>query len=223
MAWTYPATFASGQILGAADLNLMQDNLVTGVPTFATEGDRDAAIVSPTRGQVCNIYTPSSVSGTGGGTHTFTKPAVVQYVYTGSYWMVATPISTRTDVSGTLGFGGSYTNTLTGDASALSISLPGSPSGVGYFRVTMYAKTSHSVAGAGTYLGFEMNGYAGTVAANDSTSSIINCPGAAYNYIHVLDRLIYQGGSTVTFTMSYKATGATATFTERSMTVVGYA
>jgi hypothetical protein len=223
MAWTYPATFASGQILGAADLNLMQDNLVTGVPTFATEVARDTAIVAPTQGQMCNIYSPSSISGTGGGTHTFTKPAVVTYVYTGSYWMVATPISTRSDTTGTLAITGAYVTTMTGDAQPLSITLPGSPTGAGYFLVRMTTKTSHTVAGAATYLGFEMNGYAGVISALDATSSLIGVPGVNYGYHHVVDRLVYQGGSSVTFTMAYKTSVATMSCTERSMTIVGYA
>ena len=53
MAWTYPAYFTSGQTLGAADLNTMQDNIALGVPVFANEGARDTAIVAPVEGQTC--------------------------------------------------------------------------------------------------------------------------------------------------------------------------
>ena len=56
MAWTAPKTdFVSGNVLTAAQMNAIGENLVAGGPIYTTEAARDAAITSPFEGQQAYI------------------------------------------------------------------------------------------------------------------------------------------------------------------------
>ena len=218
MAWTYPAYFTSGQTLGAADLNTMQDNIALGVPVFTSEGPRDAAIVAPVEGQTCWL-TNSALVTTGASSG---NPGAIQFFYDGTRWCSISPIASGSTLSGTT-TAAAYGATLTGDATAITVNVAPSTK----IRVQAYAKAQHTTVAGGLYLGFEMrNGGSGTIVANDSTACIVNCAGINYNVALYLDELVTVSppGSTsgIVVELQYKTTGATATFTQRSLIVTAY-
>lgn len=218
MAWTAPATWVSGAILTAAQLNTqLRDNLLAGGPIYTNEAARDAAITSPFEGQRAYLTAPTVAAPTG-ATYS-TLPTGVMTVYNGSVWVCTTPITAKSDVTGTT-TSTSYVTTLTGDATAVSVSIVTGTTAL----VMMDCSTSNTSANQNHNLAISVSG-ATTVAAADPTTSATSTLGGI-NAATILTRYFILSALTAgtnTFTLNYKVQGGTGTFGRRDLTVIGIA
>lgn len=214
---TRPVTPFEGQEIYETDTNrswtyngaaFLPDDMV-----FTTEAARDAAITSPTEGM--HAYITASTIAAATGTTTYV-PTGIQTIYNGAAWVCVTPIGTRSETSATT-TSTSYVTTLTGDATAQSVTLStGTTALISPFCSAVnnnnYAFISVSVSGATT------------LAAVDGNGAQFYWFGAAAGI--AFGRTMILGGLTAgtnTFTLNYKAGGATATFESRRFTVQGIA
>ena len=216
MAWTAPSTWVAGAILTAAQLNTqLRDNMLAGGPIYATEALRDAAITSPFEGQRAYITGSTITAATG---TTTAVPTGVQTIYNGSAWVCVTPVGSYSNTSATT-TSTSYVNTLTGDGTAISVTLQ---TGTTALLTTSTVCTNNTV-NAADFLTFAVSG-ATTLAAGDAQGTGVNTPTAA-QYFSMGRTLIWTGltAGTNTFTLNYKTSSGTATFFSRSFVVQGVA
>jgi hypothetical protein len=218
MAWTNPKTnFAAGEILTAAQMNAIGDNLVAAGPIFTNEAARDAAITAPFEGQRAYLTAPTVPAATG---TTTAVPTGVTTVYNGSVWVCMTSIGASSATSGTTTTSASYVTTLTGDATAISVTLVTGTTAL----VSIFANMSNAGTGFLSFLSCGVTG-AGTVAAADSFSASMNhtanfrTPGS---FTRVLSGLT---AGTNTFTLSYRVQsgGNAGTYDGRGLAVRGIA
>jgi hypothetical protein len=211
MAWTDPITFVSGNVLTAAQMNVIQANLLAGGPTYATEAARNTAIPSPFEGQRAYITGSTIAAATG---TTTTVPTGIQTIYNGSAWVCVTPVGAYSHTSATTATL-PYVTTLTGDATAISATISTGTTAI----VDIWAMAKGSAVGTLAYLSFSVSN-ATTIAASDANGMVINSPVAAYNYT-MGRRYIFSGltAGTNTFTLNYGANTGTVTYTSRSLIV----
>lgn len=213
MAWTAPATWVSGAILTAAQLNTqLRDNLLAGGPIYTNEAARDAAITSPFEGQRAYLTAPTVPAATG---DTTALPTGVTTIYNGSVWVCVTPVGSRTDATGTT-TSATYTATLSGSPGTNpSVSLVTGTSALVMFATGMFAS-----AGSGA-MSVAVSG-ATTLAANTNygvQTSSANSSDYARTFI-----LTGLTAGTNTFTLQYNAAGGgTQSFLRRNLTVQGVA
>lgn len=213
MAWTAPVnTFASGNVLTAAQMNAIGDNLWAGGPVYATEALRDAAIPSAFEGQRAYITGPTVTAPTA-ATYA-TLPTGITTVYNGSVWVCTTPITALSTVSGTTTSGTNVT-TLTGDTTAISVTCATGTTAA----LTLTSKASSALAGRNLTL-------AVTVASTPvGLSPAVESTGV--NSVTMINGNFIVTGLTAgnnTFTLNYSTGGGTtATWTYRSLTVQGIA
>jgi len=212
MPWTTPTTVSAGQVLTAARYNQdTVDNILMGNPVFTNEAARDAVITAPSEGQMCYLTAPTVPAATGATT---LLPTGVKTVYNGSVWVCVTEVGARSETSGTT-TSTSYVTTLTGDGTAISVTLVTGTSvyishGANAFMTTSGgASNTVSVSGATT------------LAAADTFRFIVegtNQQTAGGSYV-----LNLATAGTNTFTLNYKVNANTGTYIRRWLTVKGIA
>jgi hypothetical protein len=112
MAWTNISPVVVKGTLPASTFNNLINNTIMGHPVFATEAARDAAITSPSKGQMAYITTPPSSTTTATGATTFI-PVGITTIYNGAGWVCVTEVGAFTSAGGTIN-SGTYTTTLGG-------------------------------------------------------------------------------------------------------------
>jgi hypothetical protein len=215
MAWTDPITFVSGNVLTAAQMNVIQANLLAAGPTYATEGARTTAIPSPFEGQRAYITGSTITAATG---TTTAVPTGIQSIYNGSNWATVTPVGAYSNTLATTA-STTYVNTLTGDATAISVTLQTGTTAL----LKLSAVATNATVGAAAWMSFAVSG-ATTVAAADAQGIGINVPAASYSC--TLSRtFVYTGltAGTNTFTLNYRTSSGTASFTSRNLVAQGVA
>lgn len=111
MPWTAPTTAVAGNAILASLWNSdVRDNSLMGQPVFTNEAARDAAITSPSEGQVCYLTAPTVPAATGGSTFV---PSGAWTVYNGSVWVCVSEVGAYQENLGTT-TSTSYTTTLSG-------------------------------------------------------------------------------------------------------------
>ena len=205
----------------AAGLNNIETGILaleTGsVGVYTNEAARDAAITSPTEGMRAYLTAPTVPAATGAIT---AVPTGVQTIYNGSAWVCITPVGSTSNTSATT-TSTSYVTTLTGDSTAISVTLVTGATAL----VSVYAANQSTNSGASTaiYVGTAVSG-ATTLPAFDLTGSVqvMSIANAPYSQSRTYVFPILTAG-TNTFTLSYRGTAGTNTFTSRSLTVQGIA
>jgi len=220
MAWTAPNTYVAGAVLTAAQMNAMQANALAGGPIYATEALRDAAITAPFEGQRAYITgsTVAAAASSGGGS---AVPTGIQTIYNGAAWVCVTPVGSLSNTSGTTTTAlPTYVTTLTGDATAVSVTLSTGTSA----RIDLSGTMSHSGAlSTQMVLSVSVSG-ATTVAVTQNNGCSINSCGVGY--AQTLARSFIITGLTAganTFTLNYGAQAGTQTWASRNITVQGIA
>ena len=216
MAFTTPTNVATGDVLTASRYNAeVVANMLAGGPIYATEALRDAAITSPFEGQRAYITGSTVAAATGSLTNV---PTGIQTIYNGTAWVCVTPVAAQSNTNGTT-TSTSYVTTLTGDATAISVTLATGTTALLSFESGPF----NTDLAASTNLAFSVSG-ATTIAAADNTSSTNSAPGVNYGFL--LSRNFVLRGLTAgtnTFTLNYKVSAGTATFRARALTVTGIA
>lgn len=225
MAYIVPPTFTAGEILTAAQMTILGNDILSGGPIYATEAARDAAIPSPFEGQRAYITGSTIASATGTNA---AIPTGIQCIHNGSItptaaanWVCVTPVGANTPASGTLSGTVAFTPTLggspgtnptvtlcTGTTALVSISLVCVASGTATVQADISVSGATTVA-AGSYL-----------ISNQFSASDVN-------YHKQLATTVIVTGLTAgtnTFTLNYTQNGAgTATFLNRRLVAQGIA
>jgi len=228
MPYVAPGTVAAGDVYTAAAHNIQVNNVLQFAPfvqgVFTTEAVRDAAITVPTEGMHAYLTAPTTPAATGAST---AVPTGIQTIHNGSStptyaanWVCVTPIGSRSDTTGTSTGTTNFVTTLTGDATAVSVTL-----NTGTTALVQIESTS-SVNAAGTnFLSFSVSG-ATTLAATDLNGGR-DVSESSGRVVGVSRALIITGltAGTNTFTLNYRtdSAGATITYTTRNIIVSGIA
>lgn len=209
------SAFTAGQTLTAASMEDLRGNANAGHSVFTNEAARDAAITAPTEGLMAYLTAPTVPAATG---DTTAVPSGVVTIYNGSAWVCVTPVSVRTDASGTM-TSGTYTATLSGSPGTNpSVTLATGTTAL----VTIAASISTSTTAGAGLVSVSVSG-ATTVGASDAycieTSTTVN---ATPSRTFVITGLT---AGTNTFTLEYRYSGgaATITYLRRNLTVQGIA
>ena len=215
---TRPVTPFEGQEIYETDTNRSWTyNGAAFVPNdmvFTDEAARDAAITSPTEGMHAYITGSTVAAATGAKT---AVPTGIQTIYNGTDWVCVTPISAGSTTSAT-STSTSYVTTLTGDATAVSVTLNTGTSALVYLD-NVLSNSSLSTL----YISFSVSG-ATTLAVVDSNAAI-TAPSTA-NFTDCMSRSFIVTGLTAginTFTLNYKVAGGTSTHKSRGIVVTGVA
>jgi hypothetical protein len=217
MAWTAPKTdFVSGNVLTAAQMNAIGENLVAGGPVYTNEAARNAAITSPFEGQRAYLTASTVAAATGAIT---AVPSGIATIYNGSAWVCITPVGASSNTTGTTN-SATYVTTLTGDATAVSCTLA-----TGTTALVKVSCNATSASSIGIRTTFSVSG-ATTLAAADNNGATVSVA-VAGNAIQLNRTLVITGltAGTNTFTVNYQAVGGggTASFSSRAMVVQGIA
>jgi hypothetical protein len=201
MAWTTPGTAVAGDVLTAAFWNSnVRDNSLMGNPVFTNEAARDAAITSPVEGQRAYLSAPTVPAATGAIT---AVPTGVQTIYNGSVWVCVTEIAARSETLGTT-TSTSYVSTLTGDATAISVTLVTGTTAlvsIGYTGYTSGTTMFAAVAVSG----------ASTIAASNGKAVLkqdLSSPAANITSHQATFAFTGLTAGTNTFTLQYKVATA---------------
>jgi hypothetical protein len=227
MAWTAPVTtFASGNVLTAAQMNAIGDNLLASGPIYTTEVARDAAITSPFEGQRAYITTPNIAAYTSAGVaatnatgNTTVIPGGLLTFYNGTSWVSTNEVGAVTNAQGTT-TSTTFTATLSGSPGTNpSVTLVTGTTAL----VTMTAVLANDTTSAGAYMGVAVSG-ATTQAANNNTA--LYNGGTGGQYFLASSTVLYTGltAGTNVFTLQYHV-GASGigTFNTRQLIVKGLA
>jgi hypothetical protein len=213
MAWTAPPTYVSGAILTAAQMDAISENLLAGGPIYTTEAARNTAIPAPFEGQRAYLTAPTVPAATGATT---IVPTGIETVYNGSAWVCVTPVSAYSTTSGTTTSGTPVT-TLTGDATAVSVTLTTGT------RALIMAHVQGSVSAISTLqMQVSVSGATTISAASSIAAAGFANDTAGYNMTFPI--LMMMGGLTAgnnTFTLNYSVSAATGTYVKRHLTVQG--
>lgn len=219
MAYVTPGTVTAGDVATAAAWNVLTNDIIqiAGLAqgVFTNEAAREAAITSPTEGMIAYLTAPTVPAATGATT---AVPTGVRTVYNGSVWVCVTPVGANSDTSGTT-TSTSYVTTLTGDATAVSVTLVTGTTA----HIMMNTTAANSTSGTNVYLAYSVSG-ASTVTAAAATECVFTCPSAggiqspARAYI-----ITGLTAGTNTFTLNYRVSANTGTYTHRQITVSGVA
>jgi len=183
---------------------------------YTNEAARDAAITSPTEGMMVYLTAPTVPAATGAIT---AVPTGVQTIYNGSVWVCVTPVGAYSNTTGTATNQTSYVTTLTGDGTAVSVTLVTGTSAL----IQMNGVGFHNNTGNITYLSFSVSG-ATTTAAADGNGVALN-QGVTTYYQTFARAYVFTGltAGTNTFTLSYKGQPGTWGWVGRNLTVQGIA
>ena len=209
-------TFVAGDVFTATDANtyLMQQ----AVMVFTNEAARDAAITSPSEGMIAYLTAPTVPAATGAIT---AVPTGVKTIYNGSVWVCVTEISARSETNANTA-STTFTSTLTGDSTALSVTLVTGTTAFVNLGFTGYT------AGITMFMGVAVSG-ASTIAASNGKSVLKqDLSNAAANISSHHAGFVFTGltAGTNTFTAQYKAGAAVTTYYDtggRNLTVRGIA
>jgi hypothetical protein len=216
MAYVTPGTVAAGDVATAAAWNVITNDILQFAPfvqgVFTNEAARDAAITSPTEGMHAYITASTIAAATG---TTTAVPTGIQTIYNGTNWVCVTPVGVRSNTSGTT-TSTSYANSLTGDATAMSVTLV-----TGTTALIHHSNNCFSTPSGAVSMAFEVSG-ATTYAASDA-DRIVN--EVNNTQLSLSKSMIFTGltAGTNTFTLRYKVNANTATFSVRSLTAQGIA
>jgi len=215
MAYIVPPTFTAGNILTAAQMTIVGDDILAGGPIYTTEALRDAAIPAPFEGQ--RAYITASTETTATGTTT-AIPTGIQTIYNGAAWVTVTPVGAFSNVSGTTP-SLIYVNALVGDLTPITVSLRTGTSAL----IHMNQLTQHLNVAAPSYLTFAVTG-ATTIAALDANAIVVQVPRASENMSMGRTYLFTSLTAGVNkFELNMKTNAATLTCSARSLTVQGVA
>lgn len=218
MAYVAPTTKSANTKLTSAEWNISVNDILQFAPfvqgVFTTEAVRDAAITSPTEGM--HAYLTASTVAAATGTST-AVPTGVQTIYNGSVWVCVTPVGSRSNTDGTT-TSTSYVTTLTGDATAISVTLVTGTTAL----VQIECVSNVSVLGT-SFLSFSVSG--ATTLAVDEENGTRDVSEAGGRVVGCSRSLIITGltAGTNTFTLNYKTDGGTLTMMTRNMLVNGVA
>ena len=221
MAWSDPGDFTSGQILTAAQMDSIREAMFFGQGTFANEAARDTAYnaagaMSPiTLQEGMRAYVTASTVAAATGTNT-AVPSGITTVYNGSAWVCTTPVGSYSNTSGTT-TSTSYVTTLTGDATAVSVTLATGTTAL----IHMTAQASSNTVATTNYLAISVSGATTLAAGNDMYFGQTTA-----NYSLMLGRSFILTGLTAgtnTFTLNYTTTAGTLTYQRRNLVVQGIA
>lgn len=223
MPYVAPSTVVAGQTYGAAAHNIIVNDIIdhesrinqyAGV--YTNEAARDAAITAPTEGMRVYLTAPTIPAATGATT---AIPTGISTIYNGSVWVCVTPIAAQSQTGATT-TSTSYVTTLTGDATAISVTMVTGTAAL----LFMSSQFTNNVSTASTYLSFSVSG-ATTIAASDANGARIQVADA-YTRMTGRSRVITGlTAGTNTFTLSYRSStgAATSTFDNRDLVVIGIA
>ena len=193
---------------------------VTRVPSqfiFATEALRDAAITAPVEGQQAYITASTVAAATGAIT---AVPSGVQTIYNGSAWVCVTEVGARSETSGDT-TSTSFTSTLTGDATAVSVTLVTGATALvsihfqGFTNTAAVSVMAVAVSGASTIAATQGKGVIHNDISNAAATSLSH--GSSFVFTGL------TAGTNV-FTAQYKTSAGTATFANaRTLSVRGIA
>lgn len=217
MAWTDPITFVSGAVLTAAQMNVIQANLLAGGPTYTTAAARDTAIPAPFEGQRAYLTAPAAATVTATGATT-AVPTGITTVYNGSVWVCTTPVGAFTAALGST-TSTSYTATLSGSPGTNpSVTLPTGTTAL----VSIGAGMDNSSTST-TIMSVAVSG-AGSVAASDDYYLAMRVTAGLY-YSSTGITFVLPGltAGINTFTLNYRVTGSTGNYERRRITVTGIA
>ena len=220
MAWTAPTNVATGDVLSATRYNNeVVGNALAGGPIYATEALRDAAITAPFEGQRAYITGSTETTAVAGASGTTAIPSGIQTIYNGAAWVTVTEVGAYTATAGTIAATAAYVTTLTGDATALSVTLRTGTSAL----ITFSSIATHSVAGQGITNSVSVGGASAVVASVISQAShVFAVAGGSSPIIRSIALTGLVAGVNV-FTLNYFCGATTATMTLRSLTVKGIA
>ena len=204
-----------GTLLTSATYNQLVDNLEMGTPTFTNEAARAAAIPSPTEGQVAYLTASTEATATGNVT---AIPTGIRTFYNGSGWVTLTEVGAHSSVSATT-TSVTYVTTLTGDATAISVTLrTGTGATVGFstrFTSSVVANVNASVS---------ISGATTLAAASSKVTSTHSVNGAGYtgnnSGVFVFPAGVLTSGIN-TFTLNYSCSVGTTTYLNRALYVRG--
>lgn len=215
MAWTAPPTYTAGAILTAAQMNAISANLLAGGPVYSNETARDAAIPSPFEGQRAYITGSTVAAATG---TTTAVPTGIKTVYNGSAWVCVTEVAARSDTSAST-TSTSYVTTLTGDATALSVTLATGTTAL----ITGHCTVSPSTA-ATMYGTISVSGATTIAAASSAYASGFAQANGSYTTQFAWAWIVTGlTAGTNTFTLNYATSAGTATYTKRTLVAKGIA
>lgn len=216
MAYSFPSAVSTGDVLTASAYNqAVQENQKFGIATFTTEASRDAAITSPSEGMRAYLTGPTVPAATG---TTTAVPTGVMTVYNGSVWVCTTPVASSSGTDGTT-TSASYVTTLTGDATAIAVTLVTGTTAL----VSLNTTCNNSTSGQAVYASVSVSGATTLAAADDNgvlANAGINSQNISLGRTYVLTGLT---AGTNTFTLNYKVTANTGTYSSRSLVVQGVA
>jgi hypothetical protein len=160
----------------------------------------------------CYLTSPTVPAATGAVT---ALPSGIKTIYNGSVWVCVTEIGASSEVSGTT-TSTSYVTTLTGDGTAISVTLV-----TGTTALISITHTGNVNTNTQTYIGFAVSG-ATTISASDYNGVMqgLNAINITTGTSYVFTGLT---AGTNTFTMSYKTQGGTQTSIRRRLVVKGIA
>lgn len=227
MPYVAPSTVVAGQTYGASAHNVIVNDIIdhesrinqyAGV--YTNEAARDAAIPSPSEGM--RVYltaptVPAATANSGSGGYT-AVPTGVTTIYNGSVWVCTTEVGAgRHGVTSYTTTSSSYVTTLTGDSTAISVtlvtgtsalvSLAGSQFGTGYS-----CSLTISVSGATTL-----------AASVDRQLTLDQSAGPMEGAVAATYVLTGLTAGTNTFTLNYVVHQGTGTWLRRHLTVKGIA
>ncbi len=185
---------------------------------FTNEAARDAAITSPTEGMHVYLTAATVPAATGSIT---AVPTGVQTIYNGSVWVCVTEVGARSETNAQTQ-STSFVSTLTGDATAISVTLVTGTTALVSFTFSAY--TSGTVVSAAV----SVSG-ASTIAASAGKSAVKqDLSNVAANLTSHGNSFVFTGltAGTNTFTLQYKTAAAVNAFFDtsgRSLTVKGIA
>ena len=185
---------------------------------FDTEANRDAAIGSPTEGMIAYLTAPTIPAATGNGTFV---PTGVTTIYNGSVWVCVTEVGAK-GLDGTLYTSStSYTSTLTGDGTAVSVTLVTGTTAL----VSINARGYSGAQSVTAFVSVAVSG-ATTLASNNANGVMLQYPATNALFEKDASRSFILGGLTAgtnTFTMQAKTGTSTITLTNRHLVVKGIA
>ena len=222
MAYVAPTVRSVGDAVTAADYNIMANNALQFAPfvqgVFTNEAARDAAITSPTEGMHVYLTAPTVPAATGAIT---AVPTGIQTIYNGSVWVCVTEIGARSETNASTQ-STSFVSTLTGDATAISVTLVTGTTALVSFSFSAFT------SGTTLFAAVAVSG-ASTIAASNGKSALKqDLSNAVANISTHGNSFVFTGltAGTNTFTLQYKTGSAVNAYFDtggRNLVVKGIA
>jgi len=221
MAYVAPSTVTTLQTYTSAAHNIIVNDIIdhearlnSYAGVYTNEAARDAAITSPTEGMSVYLTAPTVPTATGAIT---AIPTGVTTIYNGSVWVCVTPVAAKSN-TGASTTSTSYVTTLTGDATALSVTLVTGTTAY----ISMHGNFSNNTSTASTYISYSVSG-ATTIAASDTNGQRFQVSDSYNKPIIRVGIVTGLTAGTNTFTFAYRCSTSAATsyFDSRDIVVAG--